>query len=86
MTHLMVNKARSAVHNGVVVQQLYVAWLQLHVHSELIQGSQAIELCKGSQLCGCEPRHFCMSLAQLVVVVCIEAAQMPLHDTCFVIC
>ena len=36
MTHLMVHKARPAVHNGVVVQQLYVAWLQLQVHSEFI--------------------------------------------------
>ena len=77
----MINKARSAVHNRVVVQQLDVAWLQLHVHSKFVQGCKAIEFCKGSQLCGCQAGHLCMSLAQLVVVVCIEATQMALHTT-----
>lgn len=50
MTHLIVNKARAAVHNGMVVQQLDISRLQLHVHSELIQSCQAVELCKSGQL------------------------------------
>lgn len=81
MTHLIVNKARAAVHNGVVVQQLYISRLQLHVHSELVQCCQAVELCKGGQLGGGEAWHLCMSLAKLIVIVGIETAQMSLHAT-----
>ena len=77
----MINKARAAVHNGVIVQQLDVARLQLHVHSQLIKSSQAIELCNGCQLRLCEPWHFLMPLTHLIVAISKEAAKMTLGNT-----
>ncbi len=69
------------------MQQLDVTRLQLHVHSQLIQSCQSVELSVGSQLSWCEARHFLMALTQLVVVVSVEAAQVTLHTRCrFVSC
>ena len=40
------------MHNGMVVQQLYVARLQLHVHAKLIECCHSVELGKGCELSG----------------------------------
>lgn len=63
----------------MVVQQLDIARLQLVVHAKLIAACQAVELCKGCLLQRRQARHLWMPLAQLVVVVSIEAAQVTLH-------
>jgi hypothetical protein len=69
------------------MQQLNVTRLKLHVHSQLIQSCQSVELSKGSQLSWCEARHPLMALTQLVVVVSVETAQVALRSRCrFVSC
>ncbi len=69
------------------MQQLDVTRLKLHVHSQLIQSCQSVELSKGSQLSWCEARHPLMALTQLVVVVSVETAQVALRSRCrFVSC
>lgn len=77
--YLIVLEAGSAVHNGVVVQQLYIARLQLEVHAQLVTASQAVELRKGCFLQRRQAGNLLVPLTELVVVVSIEAAQMTLQ-------
>lgn len=64
------------------MQQLDVTRLQLHIHSQLVQSCQSVELGKGCQLSWCEAWHSLMALTQLVVVVSIKAAQVALCSRC----